>query len=126
MSERKFQYVTLLWNEIPESIRVFVIPRDAITKDDVRMLKACHGFYVNDGRVDDSATAAYLNRLSVLLVDPEKDWTDERWRTNVSEELQISRQELDALVGKWHGFEIDIEKPHTLPRSRFYSSGFIM
>lgn len=126
MTEQKLQYVTLIWNEIPENMRVYVIPRSAITKQDAKMLKACHGFYVNDARVSDDAVVRDLARLSEMLVHPDRDWLDDDYRNNRAEELEISRGEFDALVGRWNAYEIDIEKPHTLPRSRFYSSGFIL
>ena len=43
--KRKLQYITLMWEELPESVSVFVIPRSAITKSDIKLLKACHSNY---------------------------------------------------------------------------------
>ena len=129
--KKKLKYVTLIWEELPESISYYVIPRDEITKDDLRMLKACHNNWINSTAVDttradkDTVDRA-LCRLNNLLVDPSLDWLTDKYRDDQSDACGVSRKEFDEMLGKWFGFRLDTESPRTLPRSRLYRSGFLM
>lgn len=130
--KKKLKYVTLIWEELPENISYFVIPREYLTKEDLKMLKACHNNWINATAVDttraDKATVDHaLCRLNNLLVSPDHDWVKtDRYREEQAEASGVSLKEFDKLLGKWHGFKIDTENPRTIPRSKLYRSGFLM
>jgi hypothetical protein len=128
--KRKLQYITLMWEELPESVSVFVIPRSAITKADIKMLRACHLNYA--GSVSHNTSAAEpleidrsLCRLNNIVLDPSHDWVNKMYIKSESDQLNISTDDFSEILGKWHQFKVDVEKPCTLPRSKFYKSGYL-
>jgi len=129
--KRKLKYVTLIWEELPESIKVFVIPTSDIEKPDVKMLRACHRNYVNAaGKYTELVKAelidAALIRLYNLLTDPDADWITDGYRKEQAEQLDMSKAEFDELLGRWFQYRVESDKPMTLPRSKLYRSGFLL
>lgn len=129
--KKKLKYVTLLWEELPEAVSFYVIPRLLISKEDLRMLKACHNNMINSGSVDTSfADEGMVNqsliRLSNILMDPDTEWVTDKYREDQAEACGMSREEFDDILGKWHDRKLSTGSPRTLPRSRLYKSGFLM
>jgi hypothetical protein len=129
--KRKLQYVTLIWEELPESIKLFVIPRSAMGKADIRMLRACHRNYINAvGKCTDLATAQEIDLALVtlfnLITDPTASWVTDRYRNEQAEQLDMERADFDSMFGQWHQFMVDSESPQTLPRSKMYRSGYLL
>ena len=130
-NKRKLKYVTLIWEELPESIKIFVIPRSAIDKPDIRMLRACHRNYVNAaGKFTELAKAEEIDvaliRLYNTLTDPDADWATDSYKDEQAEQLNMNRDEFNAIFGRWFQYEADSGKPKTLPRSKLYRSGFML
>ena len=78
--KRKLQYVTLIWEELPTDIKIFVIPRSELRKEDIAMLKACHRNYVGaTGRFTELVSSTQsIDRSLILLhnkiTNPDADW----------------------------------------------------
>ena len=128
--KRKLKYVTLMWEELPESVSLYVIPRDHIGKEEIRMLKACHNNWigtdaVNTDRADKDVVNRGLCRLNNMLVDPGLSWITQEYRVYQAAACGVSLMEFNALLGRWSGYRLDTDKPRTLPRSRLYRSGFV-
>ena len=129
--KKKLKYVTLIWEELPENVSYYVIPSEAIDKVDLKMLKACHNNWINSVAVDSSradkdTVDRALLRINNLLVDPTLEWLNDKYRDDQADSCGLTREEFDAVLGKWHDFKLDTESPRTLPRSRLYRSGFLM
>lgn len=129
--KKKLKYVTLIWEELPESIKVFVIPTSDIDKVDVKMLRACHRNYVNasgkfTGLVDASEIDAALIRLMNTLTDPDASWITDGYREEQAEQLDMTVEEFNGVLGRWFQHKVESEKPMTLPRSKLYRSGFLL
>jgi len=130
--KKKLQYVTLMWEELPEAIKIFVIPRSDIKKEDIKMLRACHGNYINAVGVDTTRASKEevdhsLVRLYTMIRDPESEYiqrADDRLRE--AEGANMELDEFEALLGVWHHLEIETESPCALPRSKFYRTGLLM
>ena len=129
--KKKINYITLIWEEMPESISYYIVPRSEIDRPDLLMLKAAHDNFINAGsvntdRADRDTVDWALCRLNNMIVDPELEcWTDD-YREEQAEYCKISREEFDELLGSWFKFKQDMHKPKTIPRSRLYRSGFFM
>lgn len=129
--KKKLKFVTLIWEQLPEAVTFFIIPRSKITKDDLKMLKACHGNFVNSVSVnvdlaDKETVNASLIRLLNMLEDPSADWLDDKYRDDQADGCNMTREDFDAIVGKWHSYKLDATEPRTIPRSKLYRSGFLM
>lgn len=128
--KRKLKYVTLLWEELPESMSVFVIPTSDIEKPDIAMLRACHNNYINAaGRftelVKAEAIDAALIRILNLLTDPNASWITAEYKVEQAEQLDMGAKEFKKLFGRWFQHKVETGKPMTLPRSKLYRSGFL-
>jgi len=129
--KRKLKYVTLIWEELPESIKVFVIPTSDISKEEVAMLRACHRNYVNSAsKFTELASAGEIDvaliRLTQLLTDPSAKWITDKYREEQAEQLYMDTVEFNKMLGRWFQYQVDSDKPKTLPRSKLYRSGFLM
>jgi len=129
--KKKLKYVTLVWEELPENISYYVIPREVVTKADIKMLKACHNNWINatavdTTRADKETVDQALCTLNNILVDPSLEWINDKYRDEQAGYCGVTRKEFDEFVGKWNGYKLDTEGPRTLPRSRLYRSGFLM
>lgn len=130
--KKELKYVTLIWEEIPESIRIYVIPKSEITSTDQKALRACHLNYIGadglyTGLVDDkSLIESSLVRLSNYLVDPDAGWINEGYIEKASEEIGVDKDEMSKIIGKWHSFQVTGDKPFIAPRSKVYRSGHLM
>jgi hypothetical protein len=129
--KRKLQYVTLIWEELPESIKLFVIPRSALRKADIRMLRACHRNYINAvGKYTELATAKEIDvaliTLFNLVTDPDASWVTDNYRNEQAEQLDMERRDFDSMFGQWHQFMVDSDAPQTIPRSKMYRSGYLL
>jgi len=128
--KRKLQYVTLLWEELPETIHVLVIPRSAIEKGDIRMHKACHCNYINSAaHVTEFAKPKEIDRSLVLLLNmllnPNETWINKAYIDEQADQLGMTKSEFKGYLGRWYEFRIDQGKPMTLPRSKMYRSGML-
>lgn len=129
--KKKHNYVTLIWEEVPENIKIFIIPRSNIDEDDKLMLRACHNNYINSSSMDTSRAPEEfvdksLSRLSDMLADPKGNWVDESYVEMRASELNITKSEFIKFFGKWQKYMIETSAPYTLPRSKLYRSGFMM
>ncbi len=128
--KRKLKYVTLMWEELPESVSIYVIPRLHIGKAEIKMLKACHNNWVgtnavNTDRADKDTVNRSLCRLSNMLLDPSHAWITQDYRLDQADACGVGIAEFNALLGKWSGYKLGTDEPRTLPRSRLYRSGFV-
>lgn len=128
--KRKLQYITLMWEQLPEEVNIFIVPREAIEKPDIKMLRACHRNYI--GAASHNTTSAEpieidraLCRLNNMVLDPSLEWINKIYVKSEADQLNISMKEFAKIIGKWHEFKVDSEIPCTLPRSKFYRSGFL-
>ncbi len=129
--KKKLKYITIIWEELPENVSYFVVPRSEITKEDLRMLKACHNNWLNatavdTARADKKTIDRSLVRLNSILVNPELDWLSGKYRDEQAENCGLSREEFDELLGKWYSYRLNTDSPRTLPRSKLYRTGFLM
>jgi len=128
--KRKLQYVTLLWEELPEEIRIFVIPRSEMDKADLRMLRACHLNYLGAaGKYTEHAESREIDialvRILNMLTDPDASYLSENYRAEQAEQLDMDIDSFNELVGSWKRFELDCDSPRTIPRSKMYRSGYL-
>lgn len=123
-NKKRLNYVTLLWDELPESGSVFVIPRVFISKADIKTLKACNNVYISGYGALKEHENYELLRLSSMIVDPENKWVNDSYKSDLKRDLRISDNEVDELVGKWYPFKLDMDKPRTIPRSKLFRSGY--
>ncbi len=128
--KKKLKYVTIIWEELPENISYYVVPREEVEKADLRMLKACHNNWINSTAVDTSradkeTVDRALVRINNMLMDPNLEWLTAEYRDEQADACGISRKEFDALLGKWFSYRLNTENPRTLPRSRLYRTGFL-
>jgi hypothetical protein len=128
--KRKLQYITLIWEELPECVKIFIIPRSKIEKKEIRMLRACHRNYINAaGRFTELASAADIDKALVtvlnMITDPEASWITDEYIQHQADQLNVDRKDFMKIFGKWSEFEIVSERPHTIPRSKMYRSGFL-
>ena len=129
--KKKLKYITIIWEELPENVSYFVVPRSEITKEDLRMLKACHNNWLNatavdTARADKKTIDRSLVRLNSILVNPELDWLSNKYRDEQAENCGLPREEFDELLGKWYSYRLNTDSPRTLPRSKLYRTGFLM
>jgi len=129
--KRKLQYVTLIWEELPTDIKIFVIPRSELRKEDIAMLKACHRNYVGaTGRFTELVSSTQsIDRSLILLhnkiTNPDADWITKSYIKDQADQLHMDPDEFDDIFGSWYRFRVDSEKPKTLPRSKMYRSGYL-
>jgi hypothetical protein len=126
---RKHNYVTLIWEELPEDVKIFVIPREDIEKEDLLTLRTCHNNYLGSVSADTSRATkeevdVALVRLLNMLTDPEAEWISDKYKADQAEQLDASLEELEEILGKWHKHLLDRNGPRTLPRSKMYRSGY--
>lgn len=128
--KKKLKYITLIWEELPEDVSYYVIPRLATEKADRQMLRACHNNWINGSGVNTDNAARdvvdrSLCRLLIILTDPAAEWITDTYRKDQAAGCRVGVKELGAMLGKWHRYKLDLEKPRTLPRSKLYRSGFL-
>ena len=129
--KRKLKYVTLIWEELPESMKVFIIPTSDIDKTDSLMLRACHMNYVNSiGRFTDLVNADVIDealiRLMNMLTDPNANWINEEYKGKQANQLDLNKPEVEKLFGRWFKYMTEPGAPMTLPRSKMFRSGYLM
>ena len=66
-----------------------------------------------------------LCRLNNIVLDPSHDWVNKMYIKSEADQLNNSTDDFSEILGKWHQFKVDVEKPCTLPRSKFYKSGYL-
>ena len=114
--KKKIKYVTLIWEELPESISIYLIPRRLINRDDAKMLNMCHNRYINtEPIIVDGITAAEITsalcRLNNILIDPKLDWIDDQYKHEQAEYCNMPYDAFCSVLGKWNKFKIDRTNP---------------
>lgn len=131
--KKEAKYALLVWSLLPEKISFYMIPLKEIGKEGRKALRRAHGNYINALGAGDSEfsdeeinrSLLYLNEA--LTEDRNRDWIDDKYMTEQSDQLGVSVEEFDYLLGSWHQYKInDMKKPKSLPRVRLVESGCIM
>jgi len=125
----KFLHILLIWEEFPESVDYYLIPTQIICRDERRMLKVCHGNFINSSRfdtrhADESVIEESLQILNLKITDINAAYINDQYKNDLAIDLNLSRNELDAIFGKWRRFKFDLQSPTVIPRVKIYRSGF--
>lgn len=136
MATKKVTRVTsvlLCWLVMPEDYEFYRIPRRVISGEEMAMLRACHGRFVNavrekgdDGDLSAEDIDRYLVMLSDKLVNPQADWIDDQYLESQSKAWRISPKELREKIGTWHQYKIDMDKPKNFKAVKVIVSGFLL
>lgn len=130
VNKKKIKYVTLIWERLPESISIFIIPRKAISKNDLKILKACHLNYINSASAytDLIKDRSFIEESLLTLCDyvSNTDLIDDEYLELLTKDRGIGKKELEKRFGKWAKYEKNDDQPFILPRSKFYRSGIFL
>jgi len=66
MSASTLTYTLLIWEEIPESIKLVLIPNDVLGKNDLKIFRQVHGKYINSTETSKADEKA-LDRINNAL-----------------------------------------------------------
>lgn len=127
----KITSVLLCWLEMPEDYRFYRIPIKVISSEEMKMLRVCHGRFVNAVREGDGDLSAedidrFLVMLSDKLVDPKADWIDDQYLESQSKAWGIPPKELREKIGAWHQYKLDMDKPKNFKAIKMVVSGFLL
>lgn len=128
--KKKLNYITIVWEELPDDLSFYVIPSSQINSEDLQMLKACHNNWIGSSYTDTKLANKEeidksLVRLHCMLSKSEESWFTDQYKSDIAENMGIDLDELDGLIGSWSEFKLSTEHPIVLPRSRFYRTGYM-
>lgn len=127
---KKPKYIFLIWMALPEDFDLYAIPYNETTAEDRKMLRMCHGQFINTALQPSDYDPADIDRalamLNDKLEDTTKDWCDDEHMKRQAAEVGIDADEYKSHIGAWHKHKLDMKKPKTIPRSRVIVSGFVM
>ncbi len=103
----KEKYVLLIWEEIPESTKFFLIPIE-IANDHAEYLEEAHNKFINSDDENDG-----LNFLNMAVCEPGQKWDDD--------------VPFKDCAGLFHEYLYDVTKPITGTNIKaVYLSGFVL
>lgn len=127
----KIQSVLLCWNVIPEEIFYYNIPRKILSKEHIKMFRACHNSFINSvispsEEFSEDEIHRYLSMLSDAICDPTTDFIDDDYKKMRASELEISVSEFEDLLGLFCEYKIDLSKPKNFKAVKLVLSGFML
>lgn len=127
----KIQSVLLCWNIIPEDIEFYNIPRNILSKDHMKMFRACHNKIINcditpSEEFTEDEIQYHLSMLSDSIADLSKGFFDDEYVKTRSDELGISTSEFKQLLGVFHKYKINNDKPKNFRAIKLIVSGFLL
>lgn len=126
---KKPKYILLIWMALPEDFDLYAIPYNETTAEDRKMLRMCHGQFINTVLKPSGYDSADVDRALAILSDKivaSKEWIDEEYMDKRSEEMGIKAEEYQDQIGSWYKYKLDMKNPKTIPRSKVIVSGFVM
>lgn len=105
----------LIWEEIPEKVRVFLLPEEVLNEH-TQLLKKCHGYYVNSVACEDDVTD------DLLIIN----WAVSEYAEDALKQGDIPEREL-SLAGQWCQYECTNlpNLPADMVITKVYQMGFV-
>ena len=129
------RYILLVWEQLPEMVDFYLIPREDLNDEDISVMRRCHGNYIGTDTVENDHGGKHtkeeidmaLTAISEMLLDPSADYVNGEYLERAAKQLEMSVPDFEEnVMGKLISYKLDMTRARVIPRSRIVRTGYVM